>query len=148
DFGLLQQPELQSQPSDCETIARRGWANRCLRAERRLAGMASGEKMTRVVLRLLDMTIGGVFIYAGVAKAFDPARFAADIDNYRLLPWHAVVAASLYLPWVEIASGVALIVRCWYCGGLAILTALASVFLAALVSAQARGLDISCGCFG
>jgi putative oxidoreductase len=35
-----------------------------------------------------------------------------------------------------------------YRGGLLILTALISIFIAASVIAKARGLDITCGCFG
>ena len=35
-----------------------------------------------------------------------------------------------------------------YLGGLSILTALTSIFIAATIAAKIRGLDITCGCFG
>ena len=98
--------------------------------------------------RILDFVIGGIFIYAGVIKALDPIGFANDIDNYKILPWPIGVRLAFYLPWLEILCGLALITRRLYLGGLSILTALMSVFILASIVAKARGIDISCGCFG
>jgi len=98
--------------------------------------------------RIVEITIGGVFIYAGAVKALDPIRFANDIDNYKLLPWAISVRLAFYLPWLEIFCGLALIARRLYFGGLSILAALVSIFIAATIAAKARGLDITCGCFG
>jgi hypothetical protein len=58
------------------------------------------------------------------------------------------VRLAFYLPWLEILCGLALITRCLFRGGLFILTILMSVFILATIVAKARGLDISCGCFG
>jgi putative oxidoreductase len=101
-----------------------------------------------VAWRIVDLIIGGVFIYAGVIKALDPIGFANDIDNYKILPWAIGVRLAFYLPWLEILCGLALIARRLYLGGLSILTALISVFIVATVAAKVRGLDITCGCFG
>jgi putative oxidoreductase len=101
-----------------------------------------------VAWRIVDLIIGGVFIYAGVIKALDPIGFANDIDNYKILPWPIDVRLAFYLPWLEILCGLALIARRLYLGGLSILTALISVFIVATVAAKVRGLDITCGCFG
>jgi putative oxidoreductase len=100
------------------------------------------------VFRIVDFIIAGIFIYAGVIKAFDPVQFAHDIHNYRILPWTVCVALAFYLPWLEIFCGLALVFRRFYRGGLSILTALVVVFLIATVAAKVRGLDITCGCFG
>jgi hypothetical protein len=81
-------------------------------------------------------------------KALDPLRFATDIDNYKMLPWAIGVRLAFYLPWLEILCGFALILRLLYRGGLFILTALTFIFIAASIIAKARGLDITCGCFG
>jgi len=102
----------------------------------------------RYFWRVVAIIIGGVFIYAGVVKVLDPAEFARDIDNYKMLPWQISVASGLYLPWVEILCGLALIARVLYRGGLFILTALTALFIVITIVAKARGLDISCGCFG
>jgi putative oxidoreductase len=100
------------------------------------------------VWRIVGFIIGGVFIYAGAIKVFDPIGFANDIDNYRILPWAIGVRLAFYLPWLEILCGFALVSRRLYFGGLSILTGLISVFIVASIVAKARGLDITCGCFG
>jgi putative oxidoreductase len=102
----------------------------------------------RYLWRALDLIVGGVFIYAGVLKVVDPLRFAYDIDNYKILPWPVGVCLAFYLPWLEILSGLALIARRFYLGGVSILTMLVVVFIGATVAAKVRGLDITCGCFG
>src|SRR5213593_1116307 len=98
--------------------------------------------------RILDVIVAGIFIYAGAIKALDPVQFASDIDNYKIVPWPISVALAFYLPWLEIFCGFALVVRLLYRGALSILTALILVFTLATIAAKARGLDITCGCFG
>ncbi len=98
--------------------------------------------------RLLDFLIAAIFIYAGVIKVLDPAGFAIDIDNYKILPWTIGVGLAFYLPWLEIFCGLSLIVRKFYSGALSILAVLVGFFLGASIFAKARGIDISCGCFG
>ena len=109
--------------------------------------MAEIAKM-KFVWRIVDLVVGGVFIYAGVVKAFQPVRFASDIDNYKILPWTISVGLAFYLPWLEILCGLALILRRLYLGGLSILTALVLIFSGVTIAAKVRGLDITCGCFG
>lgn len=104
--------------------------------------------MKTALWRIAAIIIGCLFIYAGVVKVIDPAEFARDIDNYKMLPWQMSVSFGLYLPWVEILCGLSLIVRVLFRGGVAILTALMALFIAITIIAKARGLDISCGCFG
>jgi putative oxidoreductase len=98
--------------------------------------------------RILDLIVGGVFIYAGVLKVLDPVQFGIDIDNYKTLPWFITARFAFYLPWLEIFCGLALIFRFLYRGGLSILSALTLIFIGATIAAKARGLDITCGCFG
>jgi putative oxidoreductase len=98
--------------------------------------------------RIVDLIVGGIFVYAGVVKVLNPVQFANDIDNYKTLPWFVSVRLAVYLPWLEIFCGLALIFRFLYRGGLLILTALILVFIGATIAAKMRGLDITCGCFG
>ncbi len=121
--------------------------------------------MTRRVTRgfvfeiLLRAGLGGIFLYAGVLKVLDPQQFALDVKHYELTPWidHWVpgvtswtiaIVIAMYLPWLEIFAGLALLARRFYHGSLLIAAGLAFVFLAAIGSAWWRGLDITCGCFG
>jgi len=96
----------------------------------------------------LRFLVGGVFLVAGGLKVLDPARFAADIDHFRLLPYFAVAPLALYLPWLEIICGLAVFVGAARRSALVLLFALTVVFIAAITSAWLRGLDIRCGCFG
>jgi putative oxidoreductase len=102
----------------------------------------------KFVWRILDLIVGGIFIYAGVLKVIDPVQFGLDIDNYKTIPWFISVRLAFYLPWLEIFCGLALVFGFLYRGGLSILTALTLVFIGATIAAKARGLDITCGCFG
>jgi uncharacterized membrane protein YphA (DoxX/SURF4 family) len=110
--------------------------------------MATNPALKNSARWLARLLLGGVFIYAGTAKAIDPTGFVTDIQHYRLLPHPLVLAAALYFPWLEILCGLAVFSRRWERGALLILTTLCAIFCLALVSAWARGLDITCGCFG
>jgi putative oxidoreductase len=105
-------------------------------------------RTSNILWRIVDLIVGGIFIYAGVLKMLSPVRFASGIDNYKILPWTIGVALAFYLPWLEIFCGVALVFRFLYRGALSILTVLILVFIIATVAAKVRGLDITCGCFG
>ena len=96
----------------------------------------------------LRWLLGALFVYAGVAKALDPAAFASDIANYQLLPWTLCAAMACYLPWLEIIAGAALISEKWSSASVRILLLLMLLFFQALLTAWLRGLNIHCGCFG
>jgi len=102
----------------------------------------------RVLSRIFDLVLAGIFIYAGALKALDPVQFASDIDNYKILPWPTSVALAFYLPWLEIFCALGLVFRFLYRGALSILSASIVVFTLATIAAKVRGLDITCGCFG
>lgn len=102
----------------------------------------------KFVWRIVDVVVGGVFVYAGALKVLDPIQFGLDIDNYKSLPWFVSVRLAFYLPWLEILCGLAVIFHVLYRGGLSILSALTLIFIGATVAARTRGLNITCGCFG
>ena len=98
--------------------------------------------------RGVALLLGGLFVAAGALKAWDPAGFAADIFHYRLVPWSVAVGLSLYLPWLEVIAGGALLLGRGRRAGLWVVSALMAVFAGAALWAAVRGLDIGCGCFG
>lgn len=102
----------------------------------------------KIILLLLRLALGGVFIYAGALKIVDAQDFARSIHHYRLTPQALSIIIALYLPWLEVLAGLAIIVRRLSLGASLALVGMSAVFLIALTSAWARGLDISCGCFG
>ncbi len=91
--------------------------------------------------------LGGVFLYAGFAKIADPAPFAGDIAAYRLLPYFGNYLAAAVLPWLEAVCGALLIIGFRTRAAAFLILLLTGVFMAALASTVARGLDIDCGCF-
>ena len=54
--------------------------------------------LTRFLSFILRLVVGGIFVYAGVVKIFDPAQFANDVANYRLLPSALVNFVAITLP--------------------------------------------------
>jgi putative oxidoreductase len=110
----------------------------------------------KLAWRIVGLLVGAVFVFAGLSKIvdfqpfrfLDPMDFARDIDNYKILPWTMSVGLALYLPWLEMICGLALIFRRLYSGALVFLIALLLVFIGASIAAKTRGIDISCGCFG
>jgi putative oxidoreductase len=100
------------------------------------------------VVQICRFILGTVFVLAGVAKLLDPATFAEQINYYHLSPWPLSASLAVFLPFLELISGVLLIVDKLVPGALLLLTAALLVFTFALISASVRGLDIDCGCFG
>jgi hypothetical protein len=108
-----------------------------------------GRVAAKIILLLIRLLVGGVFIYAGAVKAWETQDFARDIQHYSIIPWmDAVLLLAVYLPWLELSAGLAVVFRRLYLGGLIAIAGMTLIFTGALTSAWARGLDISCGCFG
>jgi uncharacterized membrane protein YphA (DoxX/SURF4 family) len=101
--------------------------------------------MISILLRLI---LAGVFGYAAVPKILDPAGFAKSIHNYQMLPDAMINPLAIYLPWLELLAAVALVVIPSLRRGARLLIALMLVvFIVAIGSAMARGINIDCGCF-
>lgn len=99
------------------------------------------------VLLAVRLYLGGVFLFACWHKALDPGAFALDVATYQVLPLSLVHLVAVTLPWVELGAGVMLVAGFRARAGALLCAAMMAVFLAALISALARGLDMSCGCF-
>jgi putative oxidoreductase len=102
----------------------------------------------RRVLFLFRLIVGGVFIWAGLLKIFDPLGFAQSIANYRAFPGAMSFFLGLVLPWLELLCGVLLIFGFMRRASALILSGLLSAFLILIVVTILRGIDIDCGCFG
>lgn len=97
------------------------------------------------ILRLL---VGGAFVFAGVLKIADPAKFALDVGNYRLVPHELTNLVAILVPWIEAAAGAFVLAGIWLRAAALVITSLTVMFFFVIVSALARGLNIECGCFG
>ncbi|MCI0448854.1 MAG: DoxX family membrane protein [Chlorobi bacterium] len=91
--------------------------------------------------------LGAIFVYASLEKIANPQAFADIINNYRVLPVQLVNPLAVFLPWLELITGLFLMTGKWVKGSLLIYSTLLVIFIIALSQALIRGLDISCGCF-
>lgn len=98
--------------------------------------------------RILALLFGGVFVYAGALKLRDPGLFLIDIRSFDMLPDPYAAWLALWLPWLEILCGLAVITGVFRKGGLLVLNLALIGFFIAIGLAKSRGLNIQCGCFG
>jgi len=98
--------------------------------------------------RILHLLFGGVFVYAGIMKAWKPMVFLDDVRSFALLPDPYAAMLSMFLPWLEIFAGLAVIAGALRKAGLVVLNLSLLMFLGAIIIAWMRGTDIRCGCFG
>jgi uncharacterized membrane protein YphA (DoxX/SURF4 family) len=102
----------------------------------------------RPVLQLLcRLVLGATFVWASLDKIAHPDRFAAIIHAYGILPGFAVNLFALVLPWLELFSGLLLVVGCWRRPAALWLSILLLVFILAIGFNLWRGLSLNCGCF-
>lgn len=92
--------------------------------------------------------IGAVFAIAGVSKLGNSALTFAGIQQYELLDANLAYGVAEWLPWFEIALAIAVWLPFSRRIGLAAAFAVQLIFLIAAVQAIARGLEITCVCFG
>jgi uncharacterized membrane protein YphA (DoxX/SURF4 family) len=110
----------------------------------------------KITVLLLRLIVAGVFLYAGVMKIWDfrhgqsaTPDFTVAIQHFELLPNpDLAVLLAVYLPWLEVTAAVSLFVKRLALGAATAITGMTVIFLGAILSAWARGLEISCGCFG
>jgi uncharacterized membrane protein YphA (DoxX/SURF4 family) len=101
----------------------------------------------KYLLIALRIILGAIFIYASVNKLFQTEEFAKAIKNYDMLPFGVINILAIILPYVEFITGILLVTGIYKKGSSAIAIVSLVVFLIALTTAYARGLDINCGCF-
>lgn len=95
----------------------------------------------------VQLALGAIFVFAAVPKILDPPSFAHMIYNYKLLPGSLIDLFALWMPWVELLSGLALVLGICRRGAAGLIGALLLAFLAAVAINLARGHAIDCGCF-
>lgn len=98
-----------------------------------------------IVIRWL---LAGVFIYAGWVKLVEARSFADSIARFQIVPESFIHLMALGLPPFEILCGFALIVGPWKRQAAFSVALLCLIFLGALLSAVARGIEVECTCFG
>jgi uncharacterized membrane protein YphA (DoxX/SURF4 family) len=101
----------------------------------------------RIASLVARLVLGAVMLVAGAEKLAALDVFAASIDAYKLLPLPLINIAALLFVWVELTAGILLLIGAATRGAALISGVLLLVFIGAVGSAMARGLNIDCGCF-
>ena len=99
-------------------------------------------------LLLLRVLLGIIFIFAAIEKIALPENFSVSIANYKLFPSELLNIAAIIIPWIELISGILLLLGISVKENSAIITCLLIVFTIAIIISLFRGLNIDCGCFG
>lgn len=97
---------------------------------------------------LIRLLLAGVWLYAGASKVTDLPGSVRAVNAYQILPLSASQVVGAALPFAEVALGLVLLVGLGLRAAATASAVLLTVFVAAIVSAAARGLRIDCGCFG
>ena len=101
--------------------------------------------------RAAQIVAGLIFLASALPKIADLAGFAGSVHNFHLEPFVPMAATNVLamtIPWVELVTGLALVVGVRPRAGAFVYTALLAVFTIGVISAMARGLSFDCGCFG
>ena len=109
---------------------------------------ADGGKVWPVVSFLARFIMAGVWIIAGGLKYGKNMENILSVQAYQLVPDQVAFAIGTWLPTLEIALGVLLLIGLFLRPAGVISALLQVVFIIGIVSAWARGLQIDCGCFG
>ena len=125
-----------------------------------------GPTVTKMVNLILRLVLGSIFVAAGVTKIWpvkvttapftmtvtsyapDASEFAGSVLNYRVPPRALNNLVAITFPWIELLAGGLLMCGIWKRASTVVITVLMVVFLIVIGQAVARGLNISCGCFG
>ncbi|MBI3306875.1 MAG: DoxX family membrane protein [Candidatus Omnitrophica bacterium] len=100
---------------------------------------------------ILRIWVGLIFAYAGFSKLTEPIEnFRGIIAQYEVIPYAMVPFIAAVLPWVELISGVFLILGYAVRVSALVLGFLSFGFLMVLGSSQILlgSIPMSCGCFG
>jgi uncharacterized membrane protein YphA (DoxX/SURF4 family) len=103
--------------------------------------------LTLAVL-IARVAVGIVFIWAGASKIGHADVFAAQITAFRIVPHALIAPLALLLPFFEVLLGGYLVAGLYTRVSAVVAAVQLAIFATAIGSAVARGLSLSCGCFG
>ncbi|MBF0302136.1 MAG: DoxX family membrane protein [Desulfamplus sp.] len=96
---------------------------------------------------LVRFYIGAIFVYASLHKINFPAEFSDNIASYLIVPYWLVNPTAVFLPWIELISGVCLIAGIRVRASVSIICGLLALFTIAVIIVLIRKTPIDCGCF-
>jgi uncharacterized membrane protein YphA (DoxX/SURF4 family) len=95
------------------------------------------------------LAVGAIFVLAGVTKLVNPGTFSATLLAYDVLPIGLIRPVALILPWIEVVTGLYLLIGLFTRAAAWVAIGLLAIFVLAIGQALLRGLSLEdCGCFG
>ncbi|OPX21171.1 MAG: DoxX family protein [Desulfobacca sp. 4484_104] len=99
---------------------------------------------TAIIFRLI---LGTSFIVAPMYKIVYPGEFAENVAGFQLVPYLGVNFMAVIMPWMELITGIFLILGIRTRAAASIIGALLIVFTIAIVINLLYKTPINCGCF-
>jgi uncharacterized membrane protein YphA (DoxX/SURF4 family) len=93
------------------------------------------------------LALAAVWLVAGGLKLGDLAESGRAVNAYRIFPYEVAKVIGAAQPFLEITLGLLLLAGLAVRLSAGISAGLLVIFIAGIVSAWARGLQIDCGCF-
>jgi putative oxidoreductase len=108
----------------------------------------SATRLPRILIWLMALAVAATFVVAAWGKIVNPGDFAQATYRYRMLPLVLLHPFALFMPWLELIGGLALLLPPLRRGAALLVGLMNIMFITALITALARSLNIECGCFG
>jgi uncharacterized membrane protein YphA (DoxX/SURF4 family) len=97
---------------------------------------------------LARLVLGGVWLWAGLAKLPHPEASVTAVRAYQLLPTGVAETVGHVLLMLEVVLGACLVLGLLVRFSGIVSGLLLVAFVVGIVSVWARGIEIDCGCFG
>ena len=97
---------------------------------------------------IVRIFLGCILGWAGIVKIQNPEAFIKIVTAYDLLPEGLVVLWVIFLPGIELVTGLFLFFGLWHKSAVLSSSGLFLTFAVAVSINILRGADIACGCFG
>ena len=91
--------------------------------------------------------LGITFIYASYYKILSPTDFAKMVYGYNLFPEVLINLIAIFLPFIELISGLSLLLGVYPRSAALIINGLLLAFIILLTINIIRGHEFDCGCF-
>jgi uncharacterized membrane protein YphA (DoxX/SURF4 family) len=108
-----------------------------------------GSPVPPYVYHLCRIILGAVFIIASIDKIERPWDFGRAIYSYQILTGafaYLISPIAIVIPLVEFVTGVLVLINRLVRPAALLILAMNIVFIIAIASAMARGMNIECGC--
>ena len=97
---------------------------------------------------LIELYLAAMLGVSGLAKLDRPDAFAATLRRHRILPGWSIPAVSRFVPWLEVALALLLLMGVWEGAVTAVASLLFLSFLLIETILVATKRATECGCFG